>query len=183
MASPEVREEYKRRYGGTPSIIASSMAGRQVKRPAELVFISTTSLYGKRPNQYDRIAIPGRLWGKEGDVRYCHLGGTQGKGTYQFNSDTMEAMEAMLNQLGKRRVNHIFGEGANPRMRRFEMGWIRSSCRRMRSFRHGTPRLVYVMPLVSNLAEYLLGMEKRPKWIVEVQEGRGKRKTEEGKTR
>jgi hypothetical protein len=60
MASPEVREEYHRRYSSTPSIIASSMAGKPVRRPLDLVFISTTSLYGQRPNQYDRSRYRGR---------------------------------------------------------------------------------------------------------------------------
>ena len=56
--SPEVIAEYRRRYGRTPSVIASSMAGRAVQRSAELVFIGTTSLYGQRPSQYDRISVP-----------------------------------------------------------------------------------------------------------------------------
>jgi Druantia protein DruA len=58
MASPEVVREYRRSYGETPSVIASSMAGKTVVRPAELVFIGTRSLYGRRPSQYDRISIP-----------------------------------------------------------------------------------------------------------------------------
>jgi hypothetical protein len=49
MTSPEVVLEYRRRYGGIPSVIASSMAGRPVVRPADLVFLGTTSLYDQRP--------------------------------------------------------------------------------------------------------------------------------------
>ncbi len=74
---------HHRRYGSnTPSIIASSMAGKPVQRPVDLVFISTTSIYGQRPNQYDRIVIPGQVWSGEGEVRYAYLGRTLGKGTY-----------------------------------------------------------------------------------------------------
>ena len=147
------------------------MAGRQVKRPAELVFISTTSLYGKRPNQYDRISIPGHVLGSGGELKYHYLGATLGKGTYQFNDDTITAMEVMLERMGKKRVNHIFGEGANPRIRAVRDGLDTLKLPSDALLSHGTPRLVYVMGLVSNLAEYLLGMEKRPKWIVE---GEGK---------
>jgi len=36
MMSPEVVAEYRRRYAGVPSVIASSMAGRPIVRPADL---------------------------------------------------------------------------------------------------------------------------------------------------
>src|SRR5207249_2521505 len=39
MMSPEVVAEYRRRYASVPSVIASSMAGRPVVRPADLAFI------------------------------------------------------------------------------------------------------------------------------------------------
>ena len=58
MTGPEVMEEYRRRYGRAPSVIASSMAGREIVLRADLVFLGTTSLYAQRPNQYDRIAFP-----------------------------------------------------------------------------------------------------------------------------
>ena len=44
--TPQVIAEYKRRYGGSPGIIASSMAGRPVGRPANLCFIGSTSPVG-----------------------------------------------------------------------------------------------------------------------------------------
>src|SRR5439155_1226223 len=89
-ASPEVVREYKRRYVATSSVIASSMAGREIVRPANLVYVGTTSLYGTRPSQYDRIAIPAeRLGGKLGEfLRYKYLGDTSGLGTTQFGYAT-----------------------------------------------------------------------------------------------
>ncbi len=166
MGSPEVRDEYHRRYSKTPSIIASSMAGKAVQRPVELVFISTTSLYGQRPNQYDRIAIPGRVWGGDGEMRYEYLGRTEGKGTYQFNAETMKAMGRMLEQTrGGQRVNYVFGEGVNPRLRHLRDGLDELGLPAGELLQHGTPRLVYVLNLIENLAGFLLGWEKRPKWI------------------
>ena len=45
MVGPEVVREYRRRYRGASSIIASSMAGRPLSRAAaDLVSIGTTSL-------------------------------------------------------------------------------------------------------------------------------------------
>ncbi len=167
MASPEVREEYHRRYSATGSIIASSMAGKPVQRPVDLVFISTTSLYGQRPNQYDRIVIPGKVWGGSGEVRYAYLGRTEGKGTYQFNPETMKAMARMLSQTKRgQRVHYVFGEGVNPRLRHLRDGLDELKLPANELLSHGTPRLVYVLSLIENLARYLLGMEKRPKWIV-----------------
>src|SRR5215467_10741404 len=58
---PETVVEYRRKYGGIPSLIASSMAGKPVCRAADLAFIGTTSLYGQRPSQYDRITVPDGL--------------------------------------------------------------------------------------------------------------------------
>ena len=58
LASPEVSAAYKRKYQKSPSIIASSLAGRTVIKPAELVFLGTTSLYGIGSSQYNRIKIP-----------------------------------------------------------------------------------------------------------------------------
>jgi hypothetical protein len=55
-----VAGRYRNRYHRAPSVIASSMAGRPICRPAELVFIGTTSLYGQRPSQYDRIVRANR---------------------------------------------------------------------------------------------------------------------------
>src|SRR2546423_10221446 len=76
MVGPEVVVEYRRRYGGIPSIIASSMAGQRVCREAELVFIGTTSLYGQRPSQYERISIPRDPGADDSGpgVRYQYLG-------------------------------------------------------------------------------------------------------------
>jgi hypothetical protein len=89
--SPEVVLEYKRRYQSLPSIIASSMAGRAIVRPANLVFVGTSSLYGERPNQYDRTSYPCDIAGgpKDEFVRYRYLTSqkrnrTSGVGTFNL---------------------------------------------------------------------------------------------------
>ncbi|MDQ3566211.1 MAG: hypothetical protein M3436_19730, partial [Pseudomonadota bacterium] len=82
-AKPEAVIAYKERYENAYSIIASSMAGRCVKRPAHLVFIGTSSLYGQRPNQYDRISYPcSNLGGKPNEaIRYHYI-----RDTYEENN-------------------------------------------------------------------------------------------------
>ena len=60
MASPQVVNEYQELYGKQPGEIASRLAGKNVVRPAELVFLTTTSLYHVGSSQYERIRIPDR---------------------------------------------------------------------------------------------------------------------------
>ena len=79
-ASPEVVEAYRRRYRDAESEIASSMAGRPIVRPAELVFLGTTSLYGVASSQYNRVRVPAdRVGGRpEAVIRYLELGRSEG---------------------------------------------------------------------------------------------------------
>jgi hypothetical protein len=57
MTSQEVRDVYRSRYAGQVSLISSQMAGRPVFRPAELKFLTTTSLYGNGSSQYNRLRL------------------------------------------------------------------------------------------------------------------------------
>jgi hypothetical protein len=167
--SPEVAEEYRRRYSKMPSVIASSMAGRPVVRSSDLVFISTTSLYGRRPNQYDRIAIPADrvVDGGKGALAYKYLGRTRGFGTFHFSDDAVEGMATMLAQAARgRRVNSVFGEGVNPRLRKIRDGLDELGLPTNILLDHGAPRLVYAVALIENLSEYLLGIDKSPRYIL-----------------
>lgn len=169
MTSPEVAEEYHRRYRRSPSIIASSMAGRPIQRPANLVYISTTSLYGRRPNQYDRIAIPvDRIQpGGSGSLRYEYLGRTKGIGTFQFSNQTIDEMKTLIEQTSQgQRVNSVFGEGVNPRLRKIRDGLDELGLPSNALLDHGAPRLVYGVSLVENLADYLLGIDSAPKYVL-----------------
>ena len=112
-------------------------------RPAGLALIGTTSLYGERPSQYDRIAVPvehraeseerraGRasgglrpplaLGGK--CVRYEYLGRTLGLGTFHFGDRTVKELALLLAQSHRgQQVNSVFGEGVNPRLRKLRDG-------------------------------------------------------------
>jgi hypothetical protein len=40
---------------------------------------------------------------------------------------------------------------------------------------HGTPRLVYGMPLAENMREYLLGLARKPKYVVPQKDAAGAR--------
>jgi hypothetical protein len=164
MTSPQVRLEYRRRYGKSESVIASSMAGRPVVKSADLVFIGTTSLYGQRPNQYDRITVA--CGNGKDTIRYEYLGRTSGVGTFQFSERTVRQLELLLahSRTGTR-VNSVFGEGVNPRLRKIRGALDLLGLPTEDLLHHGTPRLVYGVRLARNLREYLLGVAPRPDYF------------------
>ena len=171
--SPEVILEYRRRYQSLPSIIASSMAGRPIVRPANLAFIGTTSLYGERPNQYDRTSYPcDIIGGPTGDsVRYRYLTSpernrTSGVGTFQFGRDTKAAIEKyMSSTTNGRRVNNVFGEGTSPKLRSLRDGLNALGISSDEMLQHGIEKVVYGVILVSNASRYLLRLDDKPQYL------------------
>ena len=65
-----------------------------------------------------------------------------------------------------RRVNSIFGEGVNPRLRKIReaLEYVGLSPDKLLS--HGNSRVVYAVSLVENLRESLLGLSKRPLYLL-----------------
>ncbi|MCL4230381.1 MAG: DUF4338 domain-containing protein [Dehalococcoidia bacterium] len=163
VASPEVVEAYRQRYASAESEIASSMAGRAIVRPADLVFLGTTSLYGAGSSQYNRVRVPaGRLGGREDEeIRYIELGQSESFGTSQFSSATVAALVDIVQQSKRgQRVNSIFGEGVSPKLRKVREGLELLNFPAERLLRHGRPRVVYGVPLARNTREYLLGVSR-----------------------
>lgn len=176
--APQVVAEYKRRYSGSPGIIASSMAGRPVGRPANLCFIGTTSLYGRRPNQYDRLSMPAELvGGPVGQaIRYEHIqdatdSRTQGVGTFQFSSKTLKGLEQFVTgRKGGWKANNLFGEGTSPKLRGLRDGLMAIGLAADELLVHGIERCMYGVKLARNVDRYLLGIDKSPEWMFDPSE-------------
>jgi hypothetical protein len=169
MASPEVVDEYRQRYSSTRSVIASSMSGKVVRRPEELVFVGTTSLYGQRPSQYDRIVIPCATMGGSAEevIRNSFLGRNRGLGTFHFGDSTGTSFKELLRQSKNGlQVNSVFGEGVNPRLKKIRGALSELGLPEDEILEHGTPRLVYGVQLARNMREYLLGRSKRVKYLI-----------------
>lgn len=173
--SPEAVLAYKERYKDSDSIIASSMAGRCVKRAADLVYIGTSSLYGKRPNQYDRIAFPcSGIGGRPDDeIRFHYIrdnydgstskGATKGLGTFHFSSSTLRSLEEYsIAERGGWRVNNVFGEGTSPKMRAIREGMEALGLESNKVLVHGIGKCLYGVSLVRNLRDYLLKIDNEP---------------------
>ncbi len=169
LTSPEVVEEYERRYRKSYSLIASSTAGRAVQRRPNLVALCTTSLYGAGSAMYNRIAIPAEaVGGVRGEVvRYEELGKSVGYGSIQFSPATINEMEAIIESIEEgRQINHIFGEGVSPRLRKVRAGMEAVGLPPDKLMQHGTPRIVYGVALAEQFKDVLLGLRvNKPRYL------------------
>lgn len=168
MASPQVVRDVKDRYDGKVSLIASGMAGRAIRRQPALSLLTTSSLYAVGSAQYNRVRIPGGLVGSAGEIRYERVGTTDSFGTVQFASDTIESLVAVarLANSKQRIVNNLFGEGMSPKLRSLRMGLDGLGLQPDEYLRHHSPRLLYAVPLATNTLDVLLGLTRRPKYIL-----------------
>lgn len=166
--SPEVTHEYRRRYGEAVSEIASSTAGRAIRRRPDLVFLGTTSLYGGS-SQYNRIAIPcERLGGPRGTLlRYVEQGKSDAYGSSHFTEETVEALVMLVAQTENGvRVNSLFGEGQSPKMRKIREGLEELGFLADPLLRHGRHRVVYCIPLIRNVRDFMIGLDPKPEYLV-----------------
>ena len=164
--SPTVVRAYHERYGNYASVIASSMAGRPIRRRNNLVLVGTTSLYGAGSSQYNRLHFPAETLGGAGRIEFRQLGHSRSFGTSHLSSTTVTALVRLSEQSRSGvRVNSIFGEGVNPKLRKVRdgldlLGWPSEAL-----LQHGRQRIVYGVSLVSNLLPYLLGAEAEPNYL------------------
>jgi hypothetical protein len=165
--SPEMVNAYQEKYANYKSEIASGMAGRPINRQSDLVFIGTTSLYGVSSSQYNRIKIPIDVEG-ENSLIYKRLGKTVSYGTSHFSNNTLEKLvDLTRTENNGPRVNSIFGEGVSPKLRKIKAGFDILGLENSVSdklLRHGRQRLIYGISLVTNLRDYLIGLDEQPKY-------------------
>ncbi len=169
LASPEINQYYNDKYGEYVSLIASSMKGKAVIRKPQLVMMGTTSLYGVGSSQYNRVKIPVQEIGGESNskVEYKELGFSEGFGSFHFSSNTIELADAVTGRENKRtRVNSIFGEGANPLLRKLKDAMEFLKLESNPILNHRNKRVVYGVSLAENFGEVLLGLALRPKYLI-----------------
>jgi hypothetical protein len=106
-------------------------------------------------------------------LAWKYLGRTLGMGTFQFGDRTVAQLALLLAQSRRgQKVNSVFGEGVNPRLRKIRDGLDELGLPTNELLNHGAPRLVYGLSLIRNLREYLLGIERTPRYIVDQRKGR-----------
>ena len=163
MASPQVVKEYQTVYGKQAGEIVSRLAGKDVVRPADLVFLTTTSLYHVGSSQYERIRIPGP---RGSEIAFEHIGKTEGFGSTVLTSETTDFLRKLtIESEGMKRVNNIFGEGISPKLRITRDGLSLIGIPQDLVLRHNCPRLVYGVRLAKNALEYLRGEDDEPAYV------------------
>ena len=169
--SPQVIHDYKERYSNRASMIASRLKGQDVFRPADLVYVGTTSLYYVGSSQYNRLKIPGSVFGSDFDVVWKKLGMTIGFGTMHISKATTLSLTEATSD-GFNRINHVFGEGASPKMRLLTMSireLLESTNEDSKDFsKHAMSRIVYGACLATNTLEYLMGKDTSPRYYTDV---------------
>ena len=171
--SPQVVSAYRIKYAEQESEIASSMAGRPIVRPAQLAFLGTTSLYGVGSSQYNRLYMPAdKIGGDQGErITFLELGKSEAYGTSHFSSDTVAALISLMQQSSNgKRINSIFGEGVSPKLRKIREGLDALNLPADSLLQHGRERILYGVPVVRNLRNYLLGMDNSPEYLFDVDE-------------
>ena len=164
--SPTVVRAYHDRYNAYASQIASSLAGRPIRRRSNLVFVGTTSLYGSNSSQYNRLRLPGGVLGSRKDIVFEPLGRSRSFGTSHLSASTVRSLAKLAEEtrIGAR-INSIFGEGVNPKLRKIRegldiLGWPSEEL-----LQHRRPRLIYGVALIDNLLPYLLGVDDEPRYL------------------
>jgi hypothetical protein len=164
--SPTIVREYHKRYGIYASQIASSLAGRPIRRRSNLVFVGTTSLYGSGASQYNRIIVPANVLDGKSATTFRRLGRSRSFGTAHLSSDSVKSLVQLAEQSAAgARVNSIFGEGVNPKLRKIRAGLDLLGWPSEQLLQHRRPRIIYGVNLVTNLLPYLLGVDEEPKYI------------------
>jgi hypothetical protein len=84
-------------------------------RPADLVFVGTTSLYFVGSSQYNRLKLPRKFSGRmTSDGRSWQ---NNCFGTLHIGRATTAALVEASENIGYTRINHVFGEGPSPKLR------------------------------------------------------------------
>lgn len=167
--SPQIIEDYRARYGGRKSEIASKLKGEDVCRPADLVYVGTTSLYSIGSSQYNRLKIPKDAIGAKMDIQWKKLGYTTGYGTLHISRATTQCLKEAMGENDK--INHVFGEGPSPKMRLLASS-IRSllepSHEDTKEFaKHAMSRIVYGAKIACNTSPYMLGIDQTPEFYLD----------------
>lgn len=169
--APQIIYDYKTRYGQRQSEIASRLKGEIVVRPADLVYVGTTSLYFVGSSQYNRLKLPKEVLCDDYEIRWAELGKTIGFGTLHIGRSTTAALVEAAEHVGYTRINHVFGEGASPKLR-----LVNLSIRELLEVKpneasdlakHAMSRIVYGAFLARNTKEYLLGRDDAPEYYFE----------------
>jgi hypothetical protein len=142
----ELRQIYERKYKNTRTVL------RKRHLPAKLLFVTTTSAYGKS-SVYDRLTYNGQ--------EVCtYLGLTKGDGTFQVTDELYKRLLTFLKTKGASIERKGFNKGTSRKLRLVDKALDLLG---MEFLNHGIQRGVYIFPHAQNLSN-VIGLNKRPLW-------------------
>jgi hypothetical protein len=149
IASNEIRDYYMAKYKNFTTIINKRKAN-------DLVLIVTTSLYGPKSSQYNRLKY-------EDSLLYEPIGITSGYGSIHISNETFNSMRQLAEENGCV-ISNQFGKGPNWRMR-----VIRSACEVLSLnsdiiLKHSFSRGLFAVSLATNCRAFLKGESEKPKY-------------------
>lgn len=159
LLSPEVADDYQLRYGHRAAIISSQLKNAERIKDCTLAWLNTTSLYSLGSSQYERLRLPaGIIAPDQLELRFKHIGDTEGYGTVQFSEGTVQAVQAALSEMQDfKGVNSIFGEGFSPKFRKLRNGMLALGFNPTVLMRHDQTRRMYAAPLWPNADAFMRG--------------------------
>jgi hypothetical protein len=162
MVSQEVSDIWRDRYAEQISIISSQMAGKPLRRAANLKILTTTSLYGSGSSQYNRLRLRASDHPNIGmDIAWQELDKTAGYGTVHLSMATVRILRELSEvQHQARRINNRFGEGTSPRLRQVREGLDVLGIASDDILHHATPRLFYGCSLSPSARDELMGLAR-----------------------
>jgi hypothetical protein len=142
--SRDLAAAYHGRYVDQISEIGSQMAGTRVRKPADLVALTTTSFFSVGSAQYNRV----RLEPPFDHVGWEYVGQSRGHGTLHFSRETTALLQALLKaETGRELITSTFGEGPSERLRKMRDGLERLGLMADAILIHGMSRRVYLAEL------------------------------------
>ena len=157
MASQEVADMFKRRYGDSPGVISGKRKG------ARLAMVTVMSALG-RSSIYNRLKLTDPETG-ETAVRLVRLGKTLGFGHFQIPNGLFSRLRQVLREDGHEYANgYKFGGGPNWRVRAAREALKTLGLDADDILRHGIEREVYAMPIAENALEFLAGEDAEPRF-------------------
>lgn len=163
LLSPEVADDYGRRYADRPAIISSQLKNVERTKDCTLAWLNTTGLYSLGSSQYERLRLPaGTISPEQEELRFKHIGDTEGYGTVQFSEATVQAVQAALEELRQfKGVNSIFGEGFSPKFRKLRDGMESLGFNATVLMRHDQRRRMYAVPMWPDADAFLRGEQAK----------------------
>ena len=147
LTSNEVREVYRRKYNSSKTIIK----GRFI--PPDLLFITTTSAFGKS-SLYNRLKYDGEIVAES-------LGYTKGSGSFHISEELYLELLNFLAQKGVD-ISRGFGHGPSRKLKLISLAFKYLGLPKYEF--HGIQREFFLFPLVKNLKE-VIKMGEEPIYI------------------